>query len=356
MEGEKLDYWAFFAREAEKLGSPLYARIASGVAGDAELRALAAGVRAGQPPANVLLAAVHFLLLQGASGPLRDFYPNLNGGRAKEGDPFPPFQDFCAANRAALETLIATRVTNTNEVGRSAILHPGFREVAREAGEPLRLVEIGPSAGLNLVWDQYGVRYLRNGETVASLAPDAGLVIDCELRGAGLPPVGPTPRVESRLGLEMSPVDLENADERDWLRALMWPDQIARGERLDRAIALARGARPEIRAGDALALLPDVLRGGDGPVCVYHTVAVYQFSAEMRARLDEILAEASQRRAVWRLSFEGGWDGIYTLSFMRYAKSGKTERELAHAHPHGAWIEWLSAPDAEGIAAFVAGG
>lgn len=344
MEGEKLDYWAFFAREAGKLGSPLYARIASGVAGDADLRALAARVRAGQPPANVLLAAVHFLLLRGARGPLRDFYPNLNGGRAKEGDPFPAFRDFCSANRQALETLVANRLTNTNEVGRSAILHPGFRVLAQEAGEPLHLIEIGPSAGLNLVWDQYGVRYLRDGQTVASVAPDAGLVIDCELRGAALPPVGPTPRVESRLGLEMSPVDLDNSDERDWLRALMWPDQIARGQRLDRAMALARNARPEIRAGDALALLPDALRSGDGPVCVYHTVAVYQFTPEMRARLDEILAEASQRRPVWRLSFEGGWDGIYALCLMRYAASVKTERELAHAHPHGTWMEWLSTP------------
>jgi hypothetical protein len=342
MEGEKLDYWAFFAREAGKLGSPLYARIASGVAGDPDLRALAARVRVGQPPANVLLAAVHFLLLQGAASPLRDFYPNLNAGSAKQGDPFPAFQDFCAQNRAALETLVATRVTNTNEVGRSALLHPGFRALAQEAGEPLRLIEIGPSAGLNLVWDRYGVRYLRDGQTVASLAPEAGLVIDCELRGAALPPVGPTPRVESRLGLEMSPVDLANAEERDWLRALMWPDQIARAERLDRAIALARGARPEIRAGDALALLPEVLRADDAPVCVYHTVAVYQFTTQMRACLDEILAKASQSRLVWRLSFEGGWDGIYLLFLIRYADGRKTERALAHAHPHGTWIEWIA--------------
>src|SRR4051812_3790735 len=137
------DYWRYFAGEARRTGALLYERLAEGVASNAELRAFASGVREGQPAANLLFGAVHYLLLRGAEHPLRRYYPNLNGGVRVEGeDPFPHFQDFVVRHREELAPLIATRVTNTNEVGRSALLHAGFREIARASGEPLNLIEI----------------------------------------------------------------------------------------------------------------------------------------------------------------------------------------------------------------------
>ena len=61
------------------------------------------------------------------------------------------------------------------------------------------------------------------------------------------------------MGLELHPVDLLRVEDRDWLRALVWPDQPQRLERLDRAIAVFRDHPPTIRGGDALALLPEAL-------------------------------------------------------------------------------------------------
>lgn len=347
MSDRQLDYWTFFARDAEKNGSPLYARIIGGVSGDKDLKAMAAHAKHGQPYANMLLGAVHFLLLRGAEHPLRRFYPDLNREGAEDGDPFPAFRDFCLVHRADIERLIASRVTNTNEVGRSAVLHAGFRALARKADEPLNLIEIGPSAGLNMIWDRYGVRYRKGGKTVIEIAPDSHLVIDCELRGEKMVPLGPTPHVGRRIGLELNPVDLANPDDRDWLRALVWPDEIARGERLERAIALFDTVRPEIRAGDALALLPEALRDmpENEPLCLYHTVVTYQFSHEMREGLNGILAAASFRRPLWRLEMEaepkdGDWTNWVTLSCYR---DGTVESQrLAKTHPHGAWLEWLA--------------
>ena len=347
MSDKPMDYWSFFARDAQRAGAVLYGRIIAGVGGDDDLKAMAALAKPGQPHANMILGAVNFLLLRGAQHPLQRFYATL-GGDADAGteDPFPSFRDFCLAHRAELESLIATRVTNTNEVGRSAVLHPGFRAVAAEAGEPLNLIEIGPSAGLNMIWDRYGVRYRRNGAPALEINPASPLVIDSELRGAGMIPHGVTPCVGSRIGLEFNPVELTHDDDRDWLRALMWPDQIARTERLSRAIALFDSVRPEIRAGDALALLPDALHAmpENEPLCVYHTIVTYQFSHAMREALNDILTVAGLRRPVWRLALEaeakdGDWRNWLTLA--RY-HDGTVERwTLAESHPHGTWLEWL---------------
>jgi hypothetical protein len=335
VSAEGFDYWAFFMADAKRAGSPLYARLAEGVCGDAELRRLAARARKGQPHANLLLGAVHYLLLRGAEHPLRRHYPDLGGGGTEGEDPFPLLKDFVAQHRGEITELIETRVTNTNEVGRSALLHPGFRMLV----EPLHLIEIGPSAGLNMLWDRYGVRY---GDRCA-IAPDAKLVIDCELRGDKPPPCGPRPAVESRVGLELNPVDLTNRDDRDWLRALVWPDQVSRLHRLERAMELFVDERPEIRHGDALALLSDAIAEAprDATVCVYHTIAIYQFSAAMRETLEDILTVAGLRRPLHRLAFE--FDGSEcVLSLIRYHDGVREERLLARAHPHGTWLEWLA--------------
>jgi hypothetical protein len=341
MSGEYRDYWDFFAKDALKTGSLLYSKLAAGIGADAELKALAARAKPGQPHANLILGAVHFLLLRGADHPLKRFYPTVGGTVPAEGeDPFPDFRDFAAAHRAAIAPLIETRVTNTNEIGRSAVLHAGFRALPVDA--PLGLIEVGPSAGLNLIWDRYGVRYRRGGAAAVQVGEGAPLIIDCELRGEMLPPAGPAPRVTSRVGLELNPADLTNADDRDWLRALIWPDQVSRLERLDRAIALFGTDKPRIVAGDALALLPDALAQlpRDAVPVVYHTIAVYQFSKEMREALESILTIAGLRRPVWRLSFE--YDGtLYVLSRIRYADGQRGETKLASCHPHGTWMEWL---------------
>jgi hypothetical protein len=351
----RTDYWRFFSDDARRTGSVLYSKLAAAIGADVELRNLAGRARDGQPHANLILGAVHFLLLRGVDDRLKRFYPSVGGTvSAEDEDPFPDFRAFVLEHVDAIAPLIETRVTNTNEIGRSALLHPGFRMIAAELAAPLSLLEIGPSAGLNLIWDKYGVRYRRGGATVATINAAAPLVIDCELRGDRMPPIGPTPAIGARLGLELNPVNLADADDRDWLRALIWPDQVQRLRRLERAIELFAREKPEIRAGDALALLPDALAAvPTGQVAVvYHTIAVYQFSREMRDALESILAVAGLRRPLWRLSFEfdavnrrdgtGGIGDAYILSMIRYVDGIREERRLASAHPHGTWLEWLA--------------
>jgi hypothetical protein len=333
-------YWEIFTREAAALNAPLYVRLAQGVQNDTALRTLAGRARPGQPHANMLFGAVHFLLLRGLKHPLCDFYPNLAKNLGK-GDPFPSFRDFCLIHHDEIVALLATRVTNTNEVGRSAFLHAGFAALAPEAPQPFHVIEIGPSAGLNLYWDRYGYRYVGDGETFICGAPGAGLVIETPLKGGHVPPLNPTPRIGMRIGLELHPVDLDHAGDRDWLKALVWPEHEARFRRLELALRVNEAWPHDIRAGDALELLPGAIAGipERETLCVYHTLTVYQFPDEAKTAIDDLLTLTSLRRPLWRLSLERT-DNQYPLTLTYYADGAKTARVLAFCGPQGSWFEW----------------
>ena len=343
---ESFDYWEFFLAETRRSKAPLYEAFTLGVSENDAMKDLAYTVRSGQPPANVLYAAVHYLLLRGKDHELRRFYPNLNGGTAANDleRAFPLFLQFVAENRDEIAPIVCSRVTNTNEVGRCAVLHAGFQALARRAGEPLHLIELGPSAGLNLIWDRYRISYCRNGTSVHSGISNSALAIETELRGRREPPHGNPPHVASRVGLERDTVDLSDPDERDWLRALVWPDHVARFAKLDRALAIASQETLSIRRGDALDLLPEALSEppAQETVCVYHSFVTYQFSREQRAALDNLLIAASLRRPVWRLSLEGTLSGEAPLILYRYENGTKAKQLLAQCQPHGAWLEWLA--------------
>lgn len=337
----RADYWAWWSGEAERTGSRLYAKLAASIAGDETLKTLAAKAQKGQPHANMLLGSVHYLLLRGTEHPLAQYYPSCGGRRAVDGELFPHFRDFVDAHRGEIESLLAARVTNTNEVGRSAVLHPAFRFAARASEKSLRLIEIGPSAGLNMIWDRYGVHYRRGPEIVVSVAPGAALVLACELKGTKLPPTGPLPKISSRVGLELNPVNIAEPDAREWLGALIWPDDTARRERFEQAATLFLRDPVDIRAGDAVELLSDALSetAENEIACVYHTIALYQFGRERREAIENMLIVAGVRRPVIRIALEQDGADV-ELTMIHYHDGAREETPLAISHPHGRWLEW----------------
>ena len=343
LSGRSRDYWDFFIGECVRQKAPLYARLSEGVRDDPYLAALAGRARPGQPMANLILGAVHYLLLRGAEHGLSAHYPTCaRPGETASGDPFPLFRDFCRCHENEIGELIATRVTNTNEAGRSAYLRAGFVRIAEQAAEPLHLIELGPSAGLNLHWDSYGYRYVAGGTEHRAGNADAKLVLTTALEGRLPPPLGPAPAIGMRVGLERDPVDLADESARDWLKALVWADHPARFARLEQALAAMTPLAPlDIRKGDALDLLTDALAGAprQGALCVFHTLTTYQFSKPDREALESILTMASLWRSVWRLSLEFG-GGAYPLKLTRYHDGVREERVLAVCDPQGGCMEW----------------
>jgi len=321
-----------------RFGSRLYARLSERIVDDPELLELASRAPVGQPPPNLLFAAVHYLLLQGLGSPLARFYPSLNGGQDIAEDPYPAFRAFCLANDGAIADLIQRRAVQTNEVARSSALQRGFAVVARRAGLPLALVEVGASAGLNLVGDRY--RYTYGAIELGD--PASEVLIDCRLRGDLKPPLGIAP-VAWRIGIDRNPIDTGDADQALWLRALVWPDQPWRAELLLAAIRSARADPPRVVRGDALDLLPEVLAGAppNTALCVYSSFVLYQLGPPLTRRLESLLAGAGKHRPIYRLALEA--DAADRPYLDLYGPRGERTR-LAAAHHHGQWLEWLD-PD-----------
>jgi hypothetical protein len=328
-----------FATLECKGSSPLYERLCTRIARDQDLLRLAAYARKGQPVPNLLLAAVHFLLLKGAKHSLASFYPSLNS-QPTEGDPYPAFREFCLENRAAIIELISNRLVQTNEVQRSACLLPAFDLAAQ--GRPLSLIEIGSSAGLNLLWDRYeydygdGKRYGISGSPVQ---------ISCELRGELRPLLSVAlPAVDSRIGVDLNPIDVTNLEAVLWLRALVWPEHRKRAELLINALNLVRQDPPSLLAGNALDLLPGLLKKSEPETqpCVFHSFTVNQFSIPDRERLADIFRGFGAKRDLAVVSIEWSSEHRTPRIFLTFYRRGeKTEKLLAYCDGHANWIEWL---------------
>ena len=247
-----------FATLEARGASPLYERLALGVADDEELLALAAQGRSEQPAPNLLFAAVHLLLLSGVQDDLAAFYPSVTESAPLAGDPFPHFRRFCHEHADAIAEMLRERRVQTNVVERCGLLLPAFGIIARRSGgKPLALVEVGASAGLNLLWDRYSFDYGGGRRWGSATSP---VRIETELRGAHAPPLPEEPLVVAeRTGIDLNPIDVRDTNAVQWLRALVWPEERQQMQRLDAAVALAQTTPPTLLKGDALDLLPGVL-------------------------------------------------------------------------------------------------
>jgi hypothetical protein len=265
-----------------RLGSPMY---------QALLQRMAEDVRAGGPSLTaldshtahprmrplMLLGAIHRMVLEGALPEAGRFYPSM-GGQADVDALWPRFLE--AVPRAALPVSL-----QTNEVGRSCALLPGFLEVARRTGLPLRLFEIGASAGLNLRWDRF---------------PFLG--------------VPSTIRVVERRGCDLNPIDPTLDESRLALLSFVWPDQTGRLERLAEAIEIARRVPAQVDRCDAVDWLRihlSVPQPGAATV-IFHSVVLLYLRQEGRENVCRVIEDAGGRATsdaplAW-LSMEPGAD------------------------------------------------
>lgn len=332
--------------------SPLYHHLALAVAEDAELLNLAAHARAGQPPANLLFGAVHLLLLQGAAHPLAAYYASLAAGPLPPADAFPAFRDFCLAHRSAISEILATHFVQTNEVARCAYLLPAFARAAELAGsQPLALIEIGASAGLNLLFDHYSIRYCCGSYNINGGAAVSPVVIHTDLQWPADAPAGQTfdfplgqPAITQRAGIDLHVVDIGDEAAYAWLRALIWPEHGERAQRLQAARDVWRSGPPQLIEGDASQMLDQALAAvpSNSTPVIFHTHVLNQFAPQAAAALDAGIADAAQTRRIVRIGNDlgGGSGKSYLLRLRCYGQGRMAERILASVDGHARRIVW----------------
>ncbi len=331
------------------LGSPFYAVLLQHVADDVESGGPAYDVLRGHeddpgPSALALrlMGGLHRLVLERRAAALALTYPSVGG----TGDP--------EAAWAALRSVLAEfagelraglgQPPQTNEVGRAAALVGGLLQVAAADARPLRLVEIGTSAGLNLRADRFRIE-LADGRAVGPA--QSPVVLTDAWHGHRLPPLDQPLVVVERIGCDLAPVDPTTTEGRLLLTSYVWPDQLARLERLRGALELAREVQATVVAAGAADFLDGIeLREGTTTV-VWHSV-MWQYlgpaeRARVTARLDELGTHASDRAGFAHLALEprrraeeAGHEFLVVLRTW----PGGVEQVLGRAEPHGLPTTW----------------
>jgi hypothetical protein len=356
----------------EVVGDPLYVALCHHIAASPELLALMQHAPPTQRIPNLLLAAVHERVLAGVPHALREYFPSVDGTRAPDAALPAVFDDFVAGQRGALCASLATRSTQTNEIGRCAVLWPALCALARRAGcTRLALLDFGSSAGLNLGVDGY--RYDYRSFALGADAHGDVPAVECHLVGvrsqhALQALAAHAPQLVERIGVDPAAVDVHDAAQVRWLRACLWPYDRVRRARFDRAVALARQRGLHVQRCDdcAAAIEPwlDGLPGGVLPVVFNSWVLNYFDKAGRQAHI-EWMRELVQRRGIAWLSAEGahvvlaaapapsGGDDVVSDAQLangslwwlvqRGAASAQATL-LARSHPHGRWLQWLDAP------------
>lgn len=297
---------------------------------------------------------------------LRPWYATVGGSKDPEDAEFATRVEAAVARMGdeLFERALTWRVqTNETARGLAWLLPMAVLDV-----DAVHLVELGASAGLNLYADQRSYRVKGEGAH-ASVELRLGRAEDTqfEIPAKGLGPLAAlelqTPEVVSRHGGDAHPIDVEDADAMDGLRACIWGDQPQRFRRLEEALALHAKMPAEARAqlhkselpGDLESLLGAALPGRpEAPVVLFNTYVTAYFSdvqhREMQRRVRRhARQEALTHRVPWVwIRFEPARRGdpkgpqaawCRWRAELWYGRE-HTRIELGWAHPHMAEIEF----------------
>jgi hypothetical protein len=348
-----------------RFSSPLFSHLIRMCAQDEDMLTLGTYARPGESNALLLLMSAHYLILRSGASPVAAYFPSAGASVGDVQRAYPDFRAFCLDHRDELIELLATRTVNTNLVDRTACIWPALRHVASRARAPMTLIEIGCSAGLNLLFDSYSYSYPDTMIDQAKRAASAPLLLTCIVLSGRLG-CGDEPEISRRIGIDLVGMNTADPADRLWLEAVLCPEWIAERERLRAAMRIAAHERQVQKiVGDALQLLPDVLAQINEPVCVLNSHCLSQWPAEKQHELERVLVSHGARgKPVHRLSFEPiateaphdtrarllkmARRGVNvldksipsTLDYKCY-ESGRIEHvKLGQADGFGKWIDW----------------
>lgn len=290
----------------------------------------------GNYPVRVLAAFHYLVLTQADRGLMAAYDRRVDEGLAEA------LRAAVAAHPDVFRRYLAS-APQTNEVKRSFCLVGGFLTLAAETGLPLRCLEIGASAGLNMNWDLYAYRF---GDRARWGPTDRGLTLEGGFSGP-LPPVDADCWVVDRAGCDINPLRADDPEDALRLQSFVWADQHERLERLRAALVLARTAGTVVERADAVAWTRDRLRPVTGVTSVlYHSIFFQYLGPDAAEALVAAIAAAGAAATpsapvAWlRMEPAVGAAGAVELR-MTLWPTGQ-DRRLAFTDPHGGSVSWTA--------------
>jgi hypothetical protein len=336
------------AQHCQQMDSPLYA----GLLGQSAEDLLAGGPTAAALDTHLsdpgrsalalrMLGGVHALVLTGRAAELAGFYPSA-GGTADPGKgarlAWPAFRRVLDEHRDEIRDWLR-HPPQTNEVGRGAALAGALCHLVAEADRPVRLVEIGASAGLNLRSDHFWI----SGAGVSYGAESSPVRMPDAWRGQP-PPVRPV-HVVTRTGGDLAPVDPVSEKGRLMLSAYVWADQVGRLERLRGACELAAQIPADLRQETAPATIARIKPEPATWTVLWHSIMQQYLDPEQIAEVNAGVA------ALGAAATESARFAHVTLELIRGTPDtpvevttwpGGVQRRLGTAPPHGIPVTWTA--------------
>lgn len=318
-------------------GSALTGALLEGAADDLERGGVVAdlmGPHADDPggtvPALRFAGSLHRLVLQGRAPLLAAHYPSV-GGTAPVEQVWPAAREAVTEHLEELRGLVR-RTVQTNEVGRSAVL----LGVLQLVDGPVRLLEVGASAGLNLRCDRFAYEV---GDAV--LGDPASPVRLRQPWEGSCPPYRGT-QVVARRGCDPNPLDPTSEDGRLTLTSYVWPDHVERLARLRAALDVAAELPVEVERAGALEFLGRELDGRtDLTTVVWHSVVWQYVHPDERAAVDALLEQCEG--PVVRASMEPNRIGEDHVFQVHLRRAGHEPVHVADCHGHGPPVRWTGA-------------
>jgi hypothetical protein len=332
-------HYAMAPEDYERL--PFYSALLGELQNDQLALELLASVRTSQRNPMLVLAALQLAALRGHAV-LASIYEDARRGELRR-------------PRTAARRVMATlrqephlvkhelwRSTQTNEPGRSAVLQAVVADLA-QGDEPVNILEVGASAGINLRFDQFPVR---------ALDDDNPLTLVCEDRSA-IDRHRVLPRVSQRVGIDPNPLSLANEEDRLWLKACLWAEERRRHERFDAIVVAEKGwPRATILRGNVRERLVDAFSrcSANATTIIVNTWTAAYFSHDEREWFfDEVSRQCALGGVAW-ISVESPmvtWPGVdaTTEDVHRAASQIVVTRPRAApvrwgwCHAHGRWLE-----------------
>ena len=346
----------------------------------------AAEGRAAFDVTNLLAAGLHREVLMGSSEvfDLAAYYPTAAGKQkprkiliddTQEVSPMfkRALREAILARRDVLQSFIQTNTVQTNETGRGiAWLLP----VCLKNWGSIHLIDLGASAGLNLVAEQRSFHFMFGDDArpflhLGNSLDDQFVIQTTGATAKGSQKIGKIPAVLSRTGCDLHPFHLQTAVDEQTLSSFVWADHVERLQRLREGIAAFHETMAsrvpihlhEVRLPEEVPVfLKERNPESQDPVVIYNTY-IKMYLVQKGAALREHIttwAEAQKRPVLWIqwepancLGFDSGPEPEYGwLAWtLDYWDAGKHEKiQIGWVHPHGQQLQllpelWKWAPD-----------